>query len=177
MNPEQIQQLQRWTEDMPKATSDDLLQLTQIETSIKQAFPAEYKEIITNYGFPYFEPAMCFVPVWQKYNNEPFTQEELEGMTDVPERGIATFQEITTLAETYELLAQFPGYIPPQLFPFTKDFGTSYLAFKLDDSPQHGSIWCVVNSDEPWGTGDNQCVGYVAPNLTEFLFTTLQPCD
>lgn len=155
-----------WTEELDPFTPE---QVAQIEARIGEALPEPYKEIVMTHGDLYFEHPRLFDVEWQRIDGEPL--DPAESRDFVTEYATYGFHSAERVLEQLDLIRMNIGdNLPERYFPFAQDLQAMHLMLDLKRGRGHGAIWAWWFKSEPWGTGDNQYVGYVAESLEAFLF-------
>ena len=158
----------------------DASALAEIEQKLGLALPNDYKGFVLSTGdVAFIDDGVTSDFEWRRSNGAAIQSDETEDFEDeymllVLDGPEEIIENINVLHGHYR--QDGVGMLPKHLFPFTAGATREYLLISLAPK-DHGSVYLYFPSDDPWGTGENNYLGYIASSFTDFIENKIRPYE
>ncbi len=153
--------LEFWAEaGFSPATRDEVARVAEL---MGRTPPADYQEFLLSHGFVEWDIDIPDTFQW-RLRGEGQDVVKSSSVTHLePVRKMESYLRHGRVDDPSRGLPQFPA----EFFPIAGTAGQDAILMEL--APEHGRIWYWPEREDPWGTGDNTELGFVAESFTAFI--------
>lgn len=144
----------------PPATEADVAEVRRLAGA---PLPDDYLDFLSRYGFASWDDAL---PAWFSYavRQGDAVVEQTSALTHL--QSPSSIASLLQHAWSDDPASGFP-VAPSTMFPFAGTAGQDLILLNL--APERGIWFLPEGREDPWGTGDNTQLGYIAPDFTTFI--------
>ena len=153
--------------------------IEELEASVGSKLPDDYKDFVTKLGgvrFP--SPRVTYDVEWRRVDAKALESDEDEDFED--DFMLLVLSDPENIHEHIRYLHAKDGtyepFLPKTFFPFAKGATGDYLVMSLAEN-DYGAVYVYFPSDDPWGTGENNYLGYIASSFTDFIENKIRPYE
>lgn len=143
------------------ATAADIM---RVEAALGQELPADYKAFVGEHGFVEWD---IDIPDSFDYRLGPEHQPTIKNDGCISHLWPVRHLERMAADQRSEGQDGLPLLYPNTHFPIGGTPGQDQILLEL--TPKPGRIWFWPEREDPWGTGDNTELGFVAETFTAFI--------
>lgn len=155
-------------------------EIEELEQTLGCKLPVDYAEFVRTLGpvrFP--SPRVTFDVVWQRVDGKAMDADEDEDFED--DFMLMILSDFENIQEHIRFLhgaysKDGTSFIDKSLFPFSSDVDRGFLLMSLAEET-YGKVYIYFPGDDPWGTGNNNYLGYVAGSFTDFIENKIRPYE
>jgi len=153
--------------------------LNQIELAMGTNLPEDYKAFVSKMGPVSFgEDGVTFDVEWRRVDKKAMALGEDEDFED--DFMLLVLSDVDDVREHIDWLHAISGnydpMVPRDFFPFSTGASREYFLMSLAKE-DYGAVYLYFPSDDPWGTSENNYLGYIASSFTDFIENKIRPYE
>lgn len=154
--------------------------IASLQTEAGGRLPEDFATFMQTMGPVSFgDDGVTFDVTWQRVDGEDMTADEDEEFQD--DFMLLVFSGIESIKKHIRFLhgaysKDGEPMIDKSLFPFSSDVDRGFLLMSLAEDT-YGKIYVYFPADDPWGTGNNNYLGYIAASFTDFIENKIRPYE
>lgn len=161
----------------------DAAELESLEQQVGFELPSDYKTFMMTFGPVGFgDEGVTYDVEWRRVDGKPLSSDEDEDEDEDFEDDflLLVLSNPEYIRECLSRLwlsggAKVPR-IPDKYFPIAQEAIYPYVVMSLEGD-DYGAIYLYYPSDDPWGTGENNYLGYIAKSFTDFIENKIRPYE